>query len=267
MGCGPATILGMNASGLVRTSRMLSRLTRQQLADMAGVAPSTVSRIENGEMDPSVGTLGQILAAASFRIDGLTEMSDPAAVAAARGVIESDSRLLDYPGADIWVKRWKAAGFITPSGAAKDLGTVASRAGLAARLSSRPGIRSYLREGSWADIARRIAAVGQRWAATGGAAANRMVCSADAYWPVFYVEDPVAAAETMRLRPSSGGGTPTLSLIPFDGVADVGVETGADTFRWVAPTQVLIDCYGGTGRMPEQADALIELFEATTRAH
>ncbi|MHB1846836.1 MAG: helix-turn-helix transcriptional regulator [Deltaproteobacteria bacterium] len=240
---------------------MLAQLTRPQLAAMAGVAPSTIGRIENGEMDPSLGTLERILSAAGFRPASIEQVSDPAAVAAARGIIENDQRLLGYPGSATWAQRWKAAGFVTADGKVRDPAILAFRAGMAARLAARPGICSYARSGSWLDIARRIFATGCSWAATGGAAANRLLRSADAYWPVFYVDDPAAVAAAAGFAPSFGGGQPVLSLIPFDGVADVGVEVDADGLRWTAPLQVVIDCFGGTGRMPEQAEAITELWE------
>ncbi len=240
---------------------MLAQLTRPQLAAMAGVASSTVGRIENGEMDPSLGMLDRILCAAGFRLPDAEQVSDPAAVAAARGILEEDQVLLAYPGASAWLQRWRAAGFLTPEGGAKDPAILAFRAGMAARLAARPGIRSYARVGSWLDIARPIDATGQRWAATGGAAANRLLSSADAYWPVFYVDDPTFVAAAAGFGPSPGGGRPVLSLVPFDGVADIGVEIADDGLRWVAPIQVVIDCFGGTGRMPEQAEAIAQRWE------
>jgi len=257
----------MDRPNPILTARTLAQLTRPQLAAMAGVASSTIGRIEKGEVDPSLGTLERVLQAAGFRLPTMEQVSDPAAVAAARGVLEDGPKLLDYPGARAWVARWAAAGFITTKGSASDLATLAFRAGMAARLAVRPGIRSYARAGSWLDIAERISATGCRWAATGGAAANRIVRSADAYWPVFYVDDPERVAAKAGFEPSSGGGQPVLSLVPFDGVADIGIEGTPDGLRWAASLQVLIDCYGGTGRMPEQADALAELFAGQGRAH
>ena len=251
----------MEAGAQVTTVRMLAQLTRPQLAAMAGVATSTIGRIENGEMDPSLGMLARILCAAGFRLPDAEQVSDPAAVAAARGVLEDDRGLVAYPGASAWLQRWRAAGFLTPEGRAKDPAVLAFRAGMAARLAARPGIRSFARIGSWPEIARRIDATGRSWAATGGVAANRLLSSADAYWPVFYVDDPTLVAEEAGFVPSSGGGRPVVSLIPFDGVADVRVEVADDGLRWVAPIQVVIDAFGGTGRMPEQAEAIAERWK------
>jgi transcriptional regulator with XRE-family HTH domain len=251
----------MESGSQVKTARVLAQLSRPQLAAMAGVASSTIGRIESGEMDPSLGMLGRILCAAGFRLPDAEQVSDPAAVAAARGILEDDRALLSYPGASAWLQRWRAAGFLTGEGKARDPAVLAFRAGMAARLVARPGIRSYARIGSWLEIARRIDAAGPGWAATGGAAANRLLGSADAYWPVFYVDDPSSTAAAAGFVPSSGGGKPVLSLIPFDGVADVGVEIGADGLRWAAPIQVVIDSFGGTGRMPEQAEAIAERWK------
>ena len=256
----------MEPGSQVTAARMLAQLTRPHLAAMAGVAPSTIGRIENGEMDPSLGMLERILRAAGFRLSGIEQVSDPAAVAAARGVLEDDQALLSYPGASTWVQRWRAAGFLTGEGKAKDLAVLGFRAGMAARLAVRPGICSYARMGSWLDIARRIEGTGRGWAATGGAAANRLLSSADAYWPVFYVDDTATVASEAGFVSSSGGGQPVLSLVPFDGVADVGVEVDDDGLRWAAPIQVVIDCFGGTGRMPEQAEAIADRWKELASA-
>ncbi|MGH9066449.1 MAG: hypothetical protein ACRD0J_02850, partial [Acidimicrobiales bacterium] len=51
---------------------------------------------------------------------------------------------------------------------------------------------------------------------------------------------------------------PVVNLLPLDGVANVGIEVDQEGVGWAAPLQVVIDCYGGGGRLPEQADAIAE---------
>lgn len=54
---------------LVRRSRAAAGLSVRALAEAAGVAASTVHRIERGRLDPTVGTLGHILRATGMRLD------------------------------------------------------------------------------------------------------------------------------------------------------------------------------------------------------
>lgn len=256
----------MRTENPVLTARTLAHLSRPQLAAMSGVAVTTIYRIESGCVSPSSETVNRILAAAGYVLENnLSSVSDPGAVAAARGILDPSSGLGAFEGAAIWIDRWKAAGFVIDTGSGlapkSPPSLLARRAGLAARLASRPGLLSFRRrEGRWLDIARRIDATGTRWAATGGTAANRLVPSADAPWPVFYVSDPDTVAKAADFAPRGETG-PVLSLIPFDGVADVGIEVDDQGLRWVDPLQVLIDCYGGSDRMPEQAEALAAMFD------
>jgi transcriptional regulator with XRE-family HTH domain len=253
-------LMSVTTAELVSDTRRLSQLSRSQLAAMAGLSATTIYRIETGQVDPTTETVDRILAAAGYRQrKEVVPVSDPSAVAAARGVIDPASGLLTAPGARVWADRWKAAGFVTEGteGQTTDKpALLAWRAGIAARLAYRPGIVRLRREGGWIDIARKVASTGQRWAATGGVAANRLVSSADAPWPVFYVEDPGEVVAQAGFTAKGREAGPSMSLIPFDGVADVGIETDAAGLNWAAPLQVLIDCYGGTDRMPEQADAV-----------
>lgn len=255
----------MRTENPVLAARTLAQLSRPQLAAMSGVAVTTIYRIESGCVSPSFDTVNRILSAAGYALENnLYAVSDSGAVAAARGILDPSSGLGTFEGAAIWIDRWKAAGFVIDTGTALapkfPPSLLARRAGLAARLASRPGLLSFRREGIWLDIARRIDATGTRWAATGGTAANRLVPSADAPRPVFYVSDPDTVAKAAGFTPKGKTG-PVLTLIPFDGVADVGIEIDEQGFRWADPLQVLIDCYGGPDRLPEQAEALAAMFD------
>lgn len=81
----------MDAATIVRRVRALAGITRKELAQLADVSPSTISRIERGELDPTWGTLSRILDATGYRISGdsLVSAGDPSAIAAARSVLQS----------------------------------------------------------------------------------------------------------------------------------------------------------------------------------
>jgi transcriptional regulator with XRE-family HTH domain len=254
-------------------TRFLRGLSKRQLASMAGVSASTIMRIENGVVDPTMGTITRLFEAAGCDFRGEVVMrSDPSAVAAARSVLDPESGLGAYPGAQVWLDRWTAAGIVKVDGdgslRARVPRDLAEIAGLTARLSSRPGIATFRREGSFDEIVRRIDRSGIAWAGTGSAAANRLTQSATATWPVFYVADVEAVVESARfLEREPKTIQNVMSLIPFDGVADVGVSEDESGFRWADPLQVTIDCFGGTGRMPDQADALADYFDFTALAN
>lgn len=59
----------MSASTAVRTARTQAGLSQSMLARRAGVAQSTVSRIEHGELDPTWATMTSLLAAAGWAAD------------------------------------------------------------------------------------------------------------------------------------------------------------------------------------------------------
>ena len=93
----------MDAATIVRRVRALSGISRKELAELADVSPSTVGRIERGEMDPTWGTLSRILTATGYQLSGDTVVSsgDTSAVVAARpwidavfAAVEASSRAL-----------------------------------------------------------------------------------------------------------------------------------------------------------------------------
>jgi transcriptional regulator with XRE-family HTH domain len=246
-------------SKILQTARVLAGFSRPELAALAGVAPSTVLRIESGQVIPTTLMLDRLLAAAGYRIESrLVPVSDVAAVAAARGALDPSTGLSGYAGAAEWVTRWTRAGFISADGSIPEPRRLVEIAGLAASLASRPGLLACAPPPSWGAAAKQLRNSGYAWAATGGAAANRLTRSADAPWFVFYVDDPRTVAEDLGFVPTIESG-PKMALIPFSGVADVGAEEDADGYRWANALQVMIDCFGGTDRMPEQAAALASL--------
>lgn len=93
----------MDAATITKRVRALNGATRKELAELAGLSPSTIGRIEQGSLDPTWGTLSRILEATGYRINGDTVVSagDPTAIAAARPVLESllDPARTTAPGA------------------------------------------------------------------------------------------------------------------------------------------------------------------------
>jgi transcriptional regulator with XRE-family HTH domain len=241
----------------IGTLRQVNDLSARQLAGLVGVAPSTITRIEAGERQPTFD-----LAAAIFRVLGETltfdGSADPAAIAAARLAVDPE---LPIPVSDEiagWWWRWARIGLVTEEGVVRP-GRAADllfRAATVARLARRAGAVDYDYVGEWPVVADMLAGSGVEWALTGDGAANAYYPSAGESWPVFYVSDLRDAERATGLVRRVGVSGRRITLIPFDGVSEacrIDVDGVWLASRW----QVALDCYGGIGRMREQADQLM----------
>lgn len=71
-------ILGpVNAAAIVRECRAVRGINQAELARRAGTSQTYISRVERGEVSPSVDTLRRIASAAGMRIVGTVEPLDP----------------------------------------------------------------------------------------------------------------------------------------------------------------------------------------------
>ena len=113
-----------------------------------------------------------------------------------------------------------------------------------------------------------IATVSGSFAITGSFAAARLAPVTAPRGLVLYTDSPDELASKLSLLPSDEGADVRLIVPASPGVYD-RVEAAANGLRWVAPSQIVIDCLAGTGRMPEEADAVLAWMidnEATWRA-
>jgi hypothetical protein len=94
-----------------------------------------------------------------------------------------------------------------------------------------------------------------RVAVTGSFAAGRIAPVAAAALLMLYCEDPWRILDTLALIPADDSGNVAV-LRPFDPV--VWERTTEDAgLRYVAPSQIVVDCLTGTGRMPAEGEALL----------
>ena len=248
----------MDLAERISTLRRLNGLSARQLAALVDVAPTTVTRIEAGEVSPSFDLAQEILTVLGEPI-GFTGLVDTAVIAAARLALDPALAVAVTPAVDAWRERWARIGLIETSGRVV-VGKEADllfRAGRAARLTRRSGAVDFKAGMSACEIAGLLADAGVDYALTGDAGANLYRSSAGEAWPVLYVEDiasAAAAADLTRKEPGSFG--MRVTLIPFDGVSEIGrIEIGDITVA--ARDQVILDAYGGIDRMTEQADILL----------
>lgn len=248
----------MNLAERISTLRRVNGLSARQLAALVDVAPTTVTRIEAGQVSPSFDLAQEILAILGEPI-GFTGAADMGAIATARLALDPKLRLVVTPGVETWRQRWARIGLIDDKGRATN-GKEADllfRAGRAARLTRRPGAVDFKAGPTAYEVAEALDNVGIDYAVTGDTGANLYRSSAGEAWPVLYVEDVDRAAEVAGLvRKAPGSFGVRVTLIPFDGVSELG-RTTIDGVTVVARDQVVIDAYGGIDRMVEQADILM----------
>lgn len=248
----------MDLAERISTLRRVNGLSARQLAALVDVAPTTVTRIESGTVSPSFDLAQEMLTVLGEPI-GFTGVADIAAIAAARSALDPSLKLPVTPAVDAWRQRWARIGLLDADGQAvpgKEA-DVLFRAGRAARLTRRPGAVDFYAGERAYDVAEALRTAGVEYALTGDAGANLYRSSAGEAWPVLYVEDVSRAAGAAGLeRKEPGTFGMRITLIPFDGVSEVG-RTTIDGITVVGRDQVIIDAYGGIDRMAEQADILL----------
>lgn len=248
----------MDLAERISTLRRVNGLSARQLAALVDVAPTTVTRIESGAVSPSFDLAQEILEVLGEPI-GFTGVADKGSIASSRLALDSTLAIEVTPDVQAWWKRWARLGLVDSSGRAipgKEPDLLV-RAGRAARLTRRLGAVGFNAGPSAYDVAEALGKAGVEYALTGDAGANLYRSSAGETWPVLYVEDVARAAAAAGLtRKESGSFGMRVTLIPFDGVSELGrTEIGGVTV--VARDQVILDAYGGIDRMAEQADILL----------
>lgn len=100
---------------------------------------------------------------------------------------------------------------------------------------------------------------GARTAVTGSFAAVRFAPISAPALLLLYCEEAEQAANLLNLLPADEGANVAL-LTPFDQVVwQRAREDGG--LRFVAPSQIAVDCLTGTGRMPAEGEALLDWME------
>jgi len=242
----------------------MASLSMTELARLADVSLSTVSRAENGKIVPTADTYLALLRAAGFVDDGerVVPLSRPSAVWTARWLVED---LPDKPhDADGWVAAWQRAGLVADDLDVLDYEGLLFRAGRSAVLVDRPGIVTAPVRELAPQMATRLGGAGIEYAVTGDEALERLGAPIVTVWPVVYVSDIRAALTALDLVPQLPGewSPRRVSFLPFDGSSEVGRTQTDDGVWWASPVQAVLDGYGGYGRMTEQAEAVVGTWDA-----
>lgn len=224
-----------------------TRFSRRELARRAGVSASTVTRIEKGDIDPTLGMAARILAAAGLQLPSRTEpLCDVRALRAARTILEDGT---SYPPADeVMIEtlvRWAS-----PDGTPRPR-SLAREAGAAAPPPLRPGAMVITSDWNFLRICSAVAATRKGWAASGAPAAARIGAQEKPVPIILYVENPARVASIIN-RP--GSAAVEVLLLPLDGASEGGAWND-EGIVWADPIQIILDCYG----MPATHDLAEEL--------
>jgi transcriptional regulator with XRE-family HTH domain len=239
--------LAATVSGWLETSG----LSPAAAARRAGVSASTMHRILNGLVDPSVGTLDEIAIACGLQIDLTARpLSDPRAAAAARVLLEGGYEPPLDPGVTAWQERLRR---MAPSGNAVE---IAKSAAVASGPLHRRGAVLLQGEVALARVASAGDASKGRWAIS-GAAGLYLPPSDTAVPPVTIlwceaVRTVVHLLADTDLRASQRPGRTVLAVI----AAEPELFTGSFTegiVRFAAPIQIILDCIAQGGPVADDA--------------
>ncbi|MEU4453189.1 helix-turn-helix transcriptional regulator [Nocardioides sp. NPDC023903] len=215
-----------------------SGLNARQVAARAGVAASTVHRILNDQVSPSVATLHNITAACGLDLTLSTStLASPAAAAAARAILDEDYPADVAPEIDQWAARLDAWTDGDPV-------QIIEEAGRASGVLHRPDAIRLSGEATIGRLASAGDASGQRWAVSGAAGLD--LPAFDEAVPrisVLWCEDPSAIRPLLTggtLRPASAPHRSTVVIAAAEPDLFLGTFE-RDRVVYAAPIQIAID--------------------------
>jgi len=207
--------------------------------------PSPLQRSKARVQGPKAGRLIRLLADVSPPY-GVRELATSAGLTP--GYV---SRLLDSLDDDAVVERSKRGGVETV-----DVPRLLRRWAQAYDVFRSNKTSGYLAPGGVSGLLQRLATASSPVVVTGSFAAVRLAPVAGPALLAAYTDAPLELAETLGLIPADEGANVAL-LTPFDPVVwDRTTINGG--VMYVAPSQAVVDCLTGNGRMPAEGDALLE---------
>lgn len=279
----------MEAVAIIKKIRAMSGITRKELAQLADLSPSTISRIERGEMDPTWSTMQKIFSATGYQLSGTSVVSsgDTSVIQAANIYLQPILKRAFPPVAEPlqpvattkatgplpvkvkasageWADRWKRTGWLKDSAGVDDLVAIAVTAGNAGKVARRRGARVPVEiPKGWRDLVDRLAEAGVDYAVSGIVATWEDRSDAQAGAPLIYVSDPRGVAEQLGLERARPGRGVLLMEAMSSELDDVESEGG---IRFVPRSRALLDAFSGPGRDPDKAEDLLRaIWEDASR--
>jgi gp16 family phage-associated protein len=236
---------------IVRGWLAASGLTAATVARRAGVSASTLHRVLNGRVDPSVGTLREIALACGIEMELTARpLSDPHASAAARAMLESGYK----PPQDREVAAWQER--LVRMAESDSPVDVVKAAATASSPLLRPGAILLFGELPLARIASAGDAANGRWAISGAAGLYLPLPSAAApAVTILWCEDVRRVIQLLAetdLRQTHRLDRAVLAVIAgepelFSGSFTEGIV------RYAAPIQIILDCLSQAGTVADDA--------------
>lgn len=228
-----------------------SGLSPAVAARRAGVSASTMHRVLNDLVDPSVGTLNEIALACGIQIDLTARpLSDPIAASAARALLEGGYEPPSDPRVAVWRER------LPRMAASGDPVEVVKAAAAASGPLRRPGAVLLHGEVALARVASAGDASKGRWAVSG--AAGLYLPPPSAVVPavtILWCEDVRTVTHLLadtELRQTQRPDRAVLAVI----AAEPELFTGSFTVgivRYAAPIQIILDCIAQGGTLADDA--------------
>lgn len=201
-------------------------------------------------------------ASAARIIRALVDIAPPYTVTELARLAEVDpgycSRTLQVLADDLLVER-EGRGAVVSA----DWPGLLRRAGEAVTLFDPRRTRSFFARGAIDATIGRLGDYDHPYVVTGSFAAARIRAVTAPSGLVVYTNDVDALAARLDLLPADRGGDVRL-ITPREGGVYVRSST-VDGVTWAAPSQVVIDCLSGTGRMPQEGEAVLEWMQENER--
>jgi transcriptional regulator with XRE-family HTH domain len=210
-----------------------SGLTRTEVARRAGLARSTMLRVDNGTVSPTVATLRELAIACGLDVEITTRtLSDPAAAEAARSMLENGYVVTDPVATAQWVERLTRMAGNEPV-------DIVRAAGVASTLRARRGAHYFKGKVPMLRVASAGDATDLDWAISGGpplgAAGTTVLWSADADLAARFLGEAMSITSEPR----------EADVIVAPSHPGIYVDSWMDTLvRYVAPIQMLLDAFG-----------------------
>jgi transcriptional regulator with XRE-family HTH domain len=230
-------------------------LTKAETARRSGLGRATLHRVASGAVAPSLDTLRELAILHGLDLQvGLMPLSDPAAAAATRRLLEEPvSAEAPHPEVERWMSRLRR---LAPGGDPVELARVGARA---ASLLHREGAVFLRGDADALRLASAGDATGGFWAVSGRAMLEMGMQTVITGPSVLWVEDVERAAELL------GDGRPRMESARNAHViiaeSDPSILTDAFTVggvRYVAPVQMVLDCIGLGGQLEQRATEIAE---------
>lgn len=252
--------IGMTGSAMMlRDARAQAGVSQRALAEAAGVAQSTVARIERGTVSPTWEMLSRLLDTVGFAPAPTLEAAPLGVDMLAVGIDHLTAGTFDGAPARLRA-RLRAARAVGSDGRVIDPVAAVFVVAEQAPWFDRPGVTRYWCPDGVDAFVARLGEVPCTTILTGAHVAVAIAPITSTPYAMAYVGGNVdAAAAALRCEPADDRAN--VSLVPADD-AVLRQSEPVGVIRWASPWRVAVDCAAAGGRKPALAVAVAERLAA-----